>query len=90
MSDETKFATSVLAAAGLALMVVWMVLTFMDETADPKPDRSPKPDCFEDEAIVVAPQIEGQTEDLRWVCVAIDDFADEDSQNRLRAILVHR
>lgn len=51
-----------------------------------------EPVCHEDQAKVVAPYRKGvdKKEGLRWVCVNLDDFADEDSMARLDAILANK
>ena len=43
--------------------------------------------CQEDEAAVVGPNRAGDEDGLNWVCVPLNDFLTEESEERLRAVL---
>lgn len=84
----------------LLALIAWVVMMTAMMSTDRSLERrvnsledvveTTRPRCLEDEALVVAPQIPSQDEDLRWVCVTLDDWADEDSMARLDAILAGR
>ncbi len=63
------------------IAVILLTLVGCNPTADP-----PKPACFEDQAVVVAPDPD-PNHGLTWVCVTLDDFVDAEGMDRLDTIL---
>lgn len=50
------------------------------------PSVAPAPSCYEDEALVVAPDPD-PAHGLTWVCVPLDDFLTPEAEARLGEVL---